>query len=144
MPEEQVTPPRVLSCPQNNFWYFTCLGESHKSIPPTPRNGISSHAGRGSRLGWEGLPCWQEGPVHPSEQRQWPLTWLQVALLKQWQVWLQFWPYLFSWHAAGEQSRQEWWELQQPGSYQPSQRLGEDLSGVAGCCVRGFCGVTGK
>lgn len=50
--------------------------------------------------------------------------WLQVALLKQWQIWLQFWPYLFSWHAAGEQSRQEWWELQQPGSYQPSPRAG--------------------
>lgn len=36
------------------------------------------------------------------------------------------------------------WELQQPGSCQPSQGLGEDLSVVVGCSVRGFCGVTGK
>lgn len=95
---------------KTTFWYFTRSGKRQQHSAH-PEECIPSRAGRGGRLGWEGLPCWQVGPVHPSEQRQRPLTWLQEALLKQWQVWLQSWPYLFSWHAAGEQSRQEWWAL---------------------------------
>lgn len=45
------------------------------------------------------------GPIQPAAQRQRPLMWLQVALLRHWQVRLQFWPYLFSGHTSWEQKQ---------------------------------------
>jgi len=118
----------------------------HRELRPTQRNGISNARWQRKQPVWarkppQGiLPCWHVGPVHPAAQRHRPLTWWQVALFRQPHVWLQFWPYLFSWHASWEQKQAELlgsrYERRQPSSSWPSRRHLSGSGTSAGAWLR--------